>query len=54
MTMLPDAGTFGSFAVRDIAYVGPDHEPAKSIDRAESVAWFTDPWGNILSVVEPR
>jgi catechol 2,3-dioxygenase-like lactoylglutathione lyase family enzyme len=27
---------------------------AKGIDRAENVAWFTDPSGNILSVAEPR
>jgi catechol 2,3-dioxygenase-like lactoylglutathione lyase family enzyme len=26
----------------------------KGIDRAENVAWFTDPSGNILSVVKPR
>jgi predicted enzyme related to lactoylglutathione lyase len=26
----------------------------KGIDRAESVAWFTDPSGNILSVVQDR
>jgi catechol 2,3-dioxygenase-like lactoylglutathione lyase family enzyme len=27
---------------------------AKGIDRAENVAWFADPSGNLLSVVEPR
>lgn len=26
----------------------------KGIDRAELVAWFSDPDGNILSVVQPR
>ncbi len=39
--------------VRFARYEQPKTD-AKGIDRAENVAWFTDPSGNILSVAEPR
>ena len=47
--MLEIKGAFSSFAVRDI-------EEARKFYRESLglIAWFRDPAGNILSIVEPR